>query len=247
MSNSEITDRWLALVREDQRAEATEFTYAFEWLQTSHQIQNANYRELKVILERFTADRRLLDQANRDEQEVLHFDFIRGLHNYLASVKTLVDHTRTFRSRQVVDETFDQQCEVQLRLMRDNPIVKFLQEFRNPVLHSHLPRVALMTTFPEDKSVRRQLTLSVAELLAMRDWSQHARRYIVEAQEGYYEDQKYIDVAAAAERYQEAVASFYSWFYESIGILKGPLIAEFVTRRTELAKLQATMHSRTNE
>lgn len=81
----------------------------------------------------------------------------------------------------------------------------------------------------------------------MRDWSQEARRYIDEAQEGYYNDWKYVDVAGAAQKYQEAVTVFYTWFYESIDIVKGPMFAEFVVRRTELARLQAEMHARTNE
>jgi hypothetical protein len=245
MDKSESTSRWLELVREDQRSEATEFTYAFEWLQTSHHILNANYQELKVVSETLDTDRRFLGRANRPGQDALHFEFIRRLHNYLASVKTLVDHTRAFRSRHVHDEVFDQECEAQLLRLRDNPVVKFLQEFRNPVLHSGLPRVALTTTFPESKGIRRQLTLSVAELLAMHDWSEEARRYIDEAQEGYNKDQKYVDVAAAAQKYQEAVTAFYTWLYGSIGIVKGPMLAEFVARRNELARLQAEMHDRT--
>lgn len=247
MTISESTKLWLELVQEDQRSEATEFAYGFEWLQTSHYILNANYQELKAIPERFDTDQRLLNLANRSEQDALHSEFIRRLHNYLASVKTLVDHTRTFRSRHVRDEGFDQNCEVQLSRLRDDPVVKFLQEFRNPVLHSHLPRVALTTTSPDCKGIRRQFTLSVSDLRAMHDWSQEARRYIDEAQEGYYNDRKYIDVAGAAQKYQEAVTVFYTWFYESIGIVKGPMIAEFVARRTQLASLQAEMHARTNE
>jgi hypothetical protein len=247
MSISESTKLWIKLVQEDQRSEATEFTHAFEWLQTSHYILNANYQELKAIPERFDTDRSLLNLANRSEQDALHFEFIRRLHNYLASVKTLVDHTRTFRSRHVRDEGFDQGCEVQLSRLRDDPVVKFLQEFRNPVLHSHLPRVALTTTFPDGKGIRRQLTMSVVELRGMHDWSHEALRYIDEAQQGYDNDRKYVDVAGAAQKYQEAVTAFYTWFYESIGTVKGPMLAEFIARRTELARLHAEMHARTNE
>lgn len=207
MSDSQ-TSRWLELVREDERAASTEFVYAFEWLQTSHYILNANFRELKAIPDRFATDRRLLDVANRAAQEALLLDFVRRLHNYLAAVKTLVDHTRAFRSRHVSDVSFDAECEEKLQQLRDDPVVRFLQEFRNPVLHSHLPRVALTTTFPHEQ-FRRQLTLSVTEILAMHEWSPQARRYIQEAQEGYYEDNKYIDLVDASVKYQQAIAAFY--------------------------------------
>ena len=80
----------------------------------------------------------------------------------------------------------------------------------------------------------------------MHEWPQGAQRYIESAKEGYYEDKKYIDIAAAAERYQEAVTAFYAWFYQSIGVVKGPLIAEFVVRRTELARLQMAMQNQSS-
>jgi hypothetical protein len=247
MDPNESTRRWLELVREDQRSQATEFVYAFESLQTSHHILNANYQELKAVSDTLDTDRRFLGRANRPAQDALHVEFVRRLHNYLASVKTLVDHTRAFRSRHVRDEGFDSQCEAQLSRLRDNPVVKFLQEFRNPVLHSGLPRVAVTTTFPESRGIRRQLTVSVSELLAMHDWSEEARRYIDQAQEGYHKDQKYVDLAVAAQNYQDTVTAFYSWFYGSIGTVKGPMIAEFVARRNELVRLEAEMQDRTSE
>jgi hypothetical protein len=183
MSESESTSRWVELVREDEGAASTEFVYAFEWLQTSHYILLNNVRELLAIPERFASDRSLLAYENRAGRETLLLEFVRRLHNYLAAVKTLVDHTRTFRSRHVCSPSFDSECERRLQQLRDTPVVKFLQEFRNPVLHSQLPRVALTTT-DQNGQLRRQLTLSVAETLAMHTWSVSARQYIDEAQEG---------------------------------------------------------------
>ncbi len=212
--------------------------------QTSHYILSANYQELKAIPERFETDRRLL---NRSEQKALHYEFIRKLHNYLASVKTMVDHTRAFISRYVDDKAFDRKFHSQLQRLLENPVVTFIQAFYNPVHHSHLPEVVLTITSPEGRGIRHQLTVSVADLLAMYEWPRKARRYIESAKEGYNEDQKYLDIAAAAEQYQEVVTVFYAWFYNSIGVVKGPLIAEFVVRRTEIAKLQMAIHKQSSE
>lgn len=240
MGESESTSRWVELVREDERAESTEFVYAFEWLQTSHYILLNNVRELLAIPERFASDRSLRLYENHAGRETLILEFVRRLHNYLAAVKTLVDHTRTFRSRHVSTPSFDSECGRRLQQLRDTPVVKFLQEFRNPVLHSQLPRVALTTT-DQGGQLRRQLTLSVAETLAMHSWSVSARQYIDEAQEGYYADNKYIDLTAASERYQTAIGGFYDWFYASVAAVKKEQIAEFATRRAELVRLQAAL------
>lgn len=209
------------------------------WLQTAHYILNANFRELKAVPDLLATDRTLLDVANAAAQVGLLFEFSRRLHNYLASVKTLVDHTRTFRSRHVSDPIFDTECDKQLQQLLNDPVIKFLQEFRNPVQHSQLPRVALTTTDTgPDGALRTQLTLSVTEILEMHEWSPLASQYIQEAQEGYYADKKYIDLVEAAQKYQRAITAFYEWFYRSIAIVKGSLLAEFVARRSELARIQ---------
>lgn len=138
------------------------------------------------------------------------------------------------------DAAFDVEHSQRLQQLLDTPVVKFLQDFRDPVLHSHLPQVVL-TISDRAGQLRRQLTVSVAELVPMYKWSVGARRYIKDAQEGYYADQKYMDLTAAADGYQAAICEFYDWFYSSVATVKREQIREFATRREELGRLQAAL------
>ena len=236
----EKTSRFSTLVREEENSPGTEFVYAFECLVTAHDILEANFRELKAIPDQFDTDRTLIHAASYPARRALLLEFVRRLHNYLAAAKTLVDHTRAFRSRHVSDAAFDAECDDRVKQLLDDPVIKFLQDLRNPVLHSCLPRVELtITDTAPDDQLRTQLTLSVKELLTMHDWSVAARRYIEEAQEGYYVDNKYVDLGAVAVRYQQTIATFYNWFYQSVLSRNRPLVAEFVERREELIRIQA--------
>jgi hypothetical protein len=59
------------------------------------------------------------------EAESLHREYIRRLHNYLASAKTLVDHTRAFRLRHVSDEAFNRDHESHLQELLGHAVVHF--------------------------------------------------------------------------------------------------------------------------
>lgn len=237
--------RWAALAREHETAASTQFAYAYEWLQISQYVLNGNFAELMAIPEQFATDRRLVGVAARPAQQALLLDFVRRLHNYVAAVKTLVDHTRAFRLRHAPEEPLAADYEKRVKTLRGKPVVCFLQEFRNPVMHSALPRVALTTTV-QDGSLRQQLTIEVVDALKMHEWSRQARRYIEEAREGYYTDKQYIDLAAAARLYQTEIEAFYVWFHQSIEGLKRAVLDEHRERRRELAELQAKLMAQSN-
>jgi hypothetical protein len=239
--------RFVKLAREDAGAESSEFVYAFEWLQTTHSVLAVNYAELKAIPDLLDGNMALVGVSKRTQVAPLHREYIRRLHNYLASAKTLVDHTRAFRSRHILDEAFNRDHECRVREMRENAVIAFLQEFANPVRHSHLPRVAITTTFPEGRAVRRQMTLALKDLLEMYDWSTKAREYITQAGQGQHEDQRYLDLTAAATEYQEHVSGFYTWFYGAVVEVKRAFLVEFDVRRQELAELQERAHRRADK
>lgn len=245
MTESEDIDRrrWVDLVREDETAASTQFAYAYEWLQITQYVLNGNFDELTAIPEQFSADPRLLGVAARPAQQALLLDFVRRLHNYVAAVKTLVDHTRAFRLRNVPEEPLAKEYEQRVAALREKPVVCFLQEFRNPVMHSQLPRVSLTTTVREGV-LRQQLTIKVADALAMHEWSGQAKRYIDEAREGYYTDKQYLDLVTAARLYQAEIGLFYEWFHLSVENIRRDILCEYRERRRLLAELQLKLMAR---
>lgn len=228
--------RWRELVREDKTATSTAFVYDLDWLQLTHYILNQNFRELVQIPDVLERNIDLIAIDKRRESEALHVEFMRRLHNYLAAVKTLVDHTRKFR-KNWGDLELDTEFQRKLDALLEKSVVKFVQELRNPTQHSRLPVIARVTTFervePNSDAVRplTRLMVDINELLVLHDWSPQAREYIREAA-----DRQKVDVTLAVRRYQEAITEFYEWFFAAVTEVKKELLEDFRRRREELAR-----------
>ncbi len=237
LMNEAERQRFSELVKEDQIARSTAFVEDLNWLGVSHYILNQNFREAVQIPEALERKVELLSRDRRHEAGALHLEFVRRLHNYLAAAKTLVDHTRAFRSRWT-DEACDSAFETTLEELLTNPVVKFIQELRNPTQHSRLPPVARVTTFEADSSnpntVRPVVRLMVKarDLENLYEWSSLALAYI-----RANVDHENVDVTLALRRYQELLESLYAWFFQQLTITWKNLLDDFDHRRQELARL----------
>ena len=234
--NEAEQQRFIALVKEDQVAKSTAFVEDLNWLGVSRYILNQNFREAVQIPEVLDRKVELLSLDQRHEARALHLEFIRRLHNYLAAVKTLVDHTRAFRNRWT-DETFNSAFETRLEELLTNQVVKFVQELRNPTQHSRLPPVARVTTFEADSSNPNTVSPIIRLMIKVRDlenlykWSSFALAYI-----RANVDHENVDVTLALRRYQELLESFYVWFFEQLTMTWKDLLDDFDHRRQELAR-----------
>lgn len=235
--NEAERQRFTELVKEDQVARSTAFVEALNWLGVSHYILNQNFRDTLQIPEALDRKVELLSRDRRHEARALHLEFVRRLHNFLAAAKTLLDHTRAFRKRWT-DEAFNSAFQTRLDELQSNPVIKFIQELRNPTQHSRLPPVARVTTFEADSSnpntVRPvvRLMVKVRELENLCEWSSLALAYI-----RANVDHENVDVTLALRRYQELLESFYAWFFQQLTITWKDLLEDFDRRRQELARL----------
>ena len=235
--NEAERQRFLDLVQEDKVAVSTGFVSDLNWLEVSHYTLVQNFREAIKIPQVLDQNVRLLSIDRRREARAFHLDFMRRLHNYLAAVKTLVDHTRAFRKRWAHND-FDRVFEARLEGLLNRPVTKFVQELRNPAQHSRLPPVARVTTFepvrPGPNTVRSvtRLMVKVDDLNDLYEWSPLALAYI-----RANTDRDSIDVTLAVRQYQEMIDEFYKWFFEQLTLTRTDLLEDFGCRREELAKL----------
>jgi hypothetical protein len=224
-------------VKEDRVAASTAFVSDLNWLEVSHYILVQNFTEAIQIPEVLDQNLELLSIDRRREAHALHLDFMRRLHNYLAAVKTLVDHTRAFRRRWAHDD-FDRAFNARLEELLNNPVIKFVQELRNPAQHSRLPPITRVTTFepvpPGPNTVRpvTRLVVKVKDLNDLYEWSPLALAYV-----RANTDRESIDVTLAVRRYQDLMDEFYAWFFKQLTITRKDLREDFDRRRQELAKL----------
>ena len=111
-------------------------------------------------------------------------DVYRLLHNYLASVATLVYHSRNLL-RHYPDSNFVQEYERRLKTVRSEPVTKFVQDLRNVLVHHGLPNLRRELTFSgslEGAEGTFTIRLDRDQLLGIERFTTEARTYL-EAQD----------------------------------------------------------------
>ena len=177
-------------------------------LQSSFQVFNMNFCELMKWLEPLKDSRESLCIYNHNEMEnidSLIAETKRLLHNFLASAKSLVDHTRVIVNRLYADHEF--RNEYQSKLDQDlakNPVQKFVQNLRNYTQHYTLPILALQITFSEDLNFNIKMDV---EILKQWDGWGTSRAYLEAIGNNFC-------IVTLANEYFVLIQGFYSWLIQ---------------------------------
>ncbi len=180
-------------------------------LNISHYIFMGNYNQLKQGLELFQRKNIALKLWNIDNREKLtefQTEVIRLLHNYLASVKSLVDHTRIIVRDLYEGEDFIQEYQKKVNeCFLDWPLSCFTQDLRNYILHKGIPIVSASITFQDDDEVDNNIYLNKSSLLLWDNWSKKSKEYLNILD-------KRVKLCDIVNEYSKKVIYFYIWFGE---------------------------------
>lgn len=174
----------------------------------------------------------LMSQDNKEAGQQAHRELSRHVHNFVASAKTLVDHTRVFveehyENTPVLSSFRDQITST----FTNDPVSKFVHDLRNYMLHKGLPNSHMFMFFeqhPKKPERGAKLTtgirLDTASLLEWSSWTAPAKRYIEQAGE-------HINIHQFSEEYLVRINRFHSW-------LEAMLHEHHAADLAHLAKLQ---------
>lgn len=174
----------------------------------------------------------LMSQDNKEAGQQAHRELSRHVHNFVASAKTLVDHTRVFVEEHYADTPVLSSYRDQITsTFANDPVSKFVHDLRNYMLHKGLPNSHMFMFIekgPENSERGAELTtgirLDTASLLEWSSWTAPAKQYIEQAG-------KYINIHQFAEEYLVRVNRFHSW-------LEAILHEHHAADLAHLAKLQ---------
>lgn len=182
-------------------------------MERSRKVLVVNGRELRKALEYMADPARsfhLWDVNRRGELQELQDEISRFLHNFLASAKTLVDHTR-----RVLEDAYkgtplwaDYTAEVMQHFAEGSPV--FVQDLRNYTLHRNLAeQFARLTYTAEAEDFETGISLSRDDLLRWENWRAPARAWLEQQPES-------IDFLVPLTEYEEAVIALHSWVNKAI-------------------------------
>ena len=139
-------------------------------LMMSYYIFMANYNQLKNSLELFNSKEasNLWAIKNRSKMNQFHTEVIRLFHNYLASVKSLVDHTRIMVEEVHRNKEFLREYELKKQeIFVNSPLSHFVQQLRNYILHKGIPDIIVRKTFDESNEEANSF---IMDLTSLRSW-----------------------------------------------------------------------------
>ena len=173
-----------------------------------------NFNEIQktcAVIEDAKAGVKLIHTAQQGEGYRFHMEVARLFHNFLASAKTLVDHTRCFMEDHyegtLLKQNYDRR--VADHLSQDQ-LIKFVHDLRNYMLHKGLPTVHMSldaTRIPETNSFKVLTTVIInkEKLLLWEKWTQLSRAFLEEAEE-------HLKISNITSAYSNKILSFYQWF-----------------------------------
>lgn len=150
----------------------------------------------------------IADVDNRNGFEAFLTEITRLLHNYLASAKTLVDHTRKFFQDEYQGTNFENDYNNKISYLFINSTTsKFIQDLRNYTLHRTLPLTGATLNFSRDAGFSHKINLSKVSLLEWDKWTAKSLAYLNEQEDS-------MSLLKLVSEYTEIVTQFQIWFKE---------------------------------
>jgi hypothetical protein len=178
-------------------------------LSASYRVFAGNYNELIHYLEHLKNPRKSLSLYNNiDKQKEVNLlidETSRLFHNFIASAKTLVDHTRVIVERLYSNQEFIKEYQAKIdQDLSNNPVQKFVQNLRNYTQHYTLPIPELKIEFGED--IEMSMCLDVNILKQWGGWGK-LRSYLETLGDN-------LSLISLSNEYFALIEKFYLWLTE---------------------------------
>jgi hypothetical protein len=185
-------------------------------LRRTHEILAGNLREFDRLIDRPERDwevalNLVTNTGSHDaEQEAFFNEFDRLLHNVVAAIGTLIDHTRIV-ARNYEGTSFHSAYTKRVAKVGALPAARFVKDLRNYMLHQTLPAPYSQVQLTQSE-VTYRLHISVPALLESSSWSGASKSYLAGHGEG-------LPIREPFDEYTAAIESLYSWMFTQSGDL----------------------------
>jgi len=184
-------------------------------LRSSYYVFESNYRWFVTALDYFGRREVFMElwrEDNRAKLEGFLDEVTRLLHNFLAGAQSLVDHTRVFKNKMYKGHRLKKVYQEKVdRDLKHSPIVCFVQDLRNYVLHKQLPIASAQLSLKGGGGTITEfdstIKLDVNELREWDKWKPESRIYLDSL------DDK-VQIREVVEKYEGVIRAFYQWFGE---------------------------------
>jgi hypothetical protein len=197
-----------------ERSKGKEIINKINDLSISIFILKRNYEELIKALTYYERERSLWDRKNRDKLDMFMKEFLRLIHNYLASIFSLIEHTQRFKKK-INNEDFSNKYKIELDKYDLDNFIEFIKDLRHYTQHKNrLPITPTMVIGPSVSRndwgpLKQRIYLKKEDLLEWKNWKNKSKKLI-------NENNKEIELKTLFRKYQDFITNFYQWLYNEI-------------------------------
>ncbi len=234
-------DRELQRLQEQyQASEGNRILSEIDTFRNSYRVFVGNHAALKRYLDHMDMPEvfiRLWDERHRERLDRALWEVVRLLHNYIASVFSLVDSTRRFMRNNYADTRLFVEYEKRIKAdFAEAPLHRFLQGLRNYTLHRSLP--ATKATFNLKRrddggfDYSNSFELDVDKLRQWDGWDKKVRQYLTTLGST-------VKLADVIDSYAPVVVRFHQWLGGRLGEEHTETLQELLELETRMKEVEA--------
>lgn len=187
-------------------------------LKSNFTLFHRNYEELNNFISSTAKGEHLTTLWNMSEDRGIYEmleELVRLFHNYLASAKTLVDHTRVLINDSYKGSAFMNEYSYKVHTtFVEQPMPGFIEGLRNYALHYQMPAAtanvqASRENLEEGFTVTQRFILKKETFLKWSSWPPKAKIYMDTLPDE-------IDIKQLAADYYQSVLAFHSWMLQRL-------------------------------
>jgi len=182
---------------------------------TGYDIFVGNYGDLKRALAWARDPRQwphLWDERHKYRLVRFNKEISRLLHNFVTAAKSLVEHTRNFMRSNYASTDFFEEYQARVdRYFAYDPLIQFVQDLRNYMLHKSLTAASLILKTGDGRLAEKSyVALAPNKLREWDKWTAEARPYL----DGLDDERSLEEVVDA---YRDKVMKLWMWFGPRLG------------------------------
>lgn len=184
-------------------------------LDTNFFIFDRNYKDLKLAIDYCVKPEHIHKLFDHNDSQRVLLHMVRYLHNYLASAKSLVEHTRILIKDWYRQTDFIEEYNSQIKeRFEGNPLSGFIEDFRNYALHYSFPLTSLhidVTLDPETGIAKEERVIFCIQKDALLEWSgwSKGRDYLMKFDQD-------ILMENLVDEYYNQVINFHGWMHKRL-------------------------------
>jgi hypothetical protein len=199
-------------------SDAAHIIMRMEVLKTNYYVYKQNYSQFEKYLQELQDDRVSGDVWVMGKEDLLAVrirEVMRLFHNYVAGVKSFVDHSRNLVKLNYSSSPFISEYQLKVNeRFSNNPLAGFIEELRNYILHYQHPFsiVKIMSENVGDLAENppsHKVYLYRDDLLKWEGWTKKGKAFLGKAPEK-------IELLTEMATYHQDVQAFYEWFIEKL-------------------------------